>query len=326
MRKRRCKLRKQNDYFSEYIKINGIEQYLLHYKTSADLPVLLFLHGGPGMAESIFAYAFQKELSSLFNIVHWDQRGAGKTLTKSKGNSDYPSVDELIDDLFAIVNYLKKKYSKDKIVILGHSWGSILGTLFVLKYPQEVLYYIGAGQVVDIVKNEKVGYEKVKELIIKAGNKKDLESLEKIGVYPEKNYEKPMIRKIQKIRILQGKYKIGMNFTPIVKTLLKSPIFTLSDISSLLKGMKNNKKLWDYLFSHSLYEESRDYKTPVYYILGNRDFQAPRTIASRYFDLINAPNKKIFIIEDAGHFMMLDQPKLFSNALAEIRGICHEAI
>jgi len=268
--------------------------------------------------KSTFAYAFQKELSSFFNIVHWDQRGAGKTLTKSKRNSNYPSCEELIDDLFEIVNYLKKKYNKEKIVILGHSWGSVLGTLFVLKYPQEVLYYIGAGQVIDIVENEKIGYEKVRELIIKAGNKKDLDSLEKIGVYPEKNYEKPMIKKLQRIRILQGKYKVGMNFIPIIKTLLKSPIFRLSDIVSLFKGMSSNKKLWDFLFSHSLYEESRDYEIPVFYILGDRDFQAPHTIASRYFDSINAPNKKMFIIKEAGHFMMLDQPKLFTNALADI--------
>lgn len=311
-------MKKQKDYFSEYIKINGIEQYLLHYSTNAELPVLLFLHGGPGMSESTFAYAFQKELSGLFNIVHWDQRGAGKTLTKDRKISNYPSVDELIDDLLEIVYYLKKKYNKEKVVILGHSWGSVLGTLFVMKYPQEVLYYIGAGQVVDIVENEKIGYEKVRELIIKAGNKKDLDSLEKIGVYPEKNYEKPMIKKIQRIRMLQGKYKIGMNFIPIIKALLKSPIFRLSDISSLLKGMNNNKKLWNFLFSHSLYEESHDYEVPVFYILGDRDFQAPNTIASRYFDSINAPNKKMFIIKDAGHFMMLDQPKLFANALAEI--------
>jgi len=109
-----------------------------------------------------------------------------------------------------------------------------------------------------------------------------------------------------------------MNFIPIIKTLVKSPIFKLSDIVSLFKGMSSNKKLWDFLFSHSLYEESRDYEIPVFYILGDRDFQAPHTIASRYFDSINAPNKKMFIIKEAGHFMMLDQPKLFTNALADI--------
>ncbi len=311
-------MKKQSNYFSEYIEINGIEQYLLHYNANPEYPVLLFLHGGPGMAESTFAYAFQDNLSSLFTVVHWDQRGAGKTLTKTSQKNKYPSMDELLDDLLKVVQYLKEKYNKDKIIILGHSWGSVLGTIFVKKYPEEVLFYIGTGQVIDIVENEKVGYDKLKELIINADNKKDLDNLKKIGVYPEKNYDKSMIKKIQKIRILQGKYKIGMNFIPIIKTLIKSPVFRLSDISSLIKGMGNNKKLWDFLFSHNLYEESREYEIPVFYILGDRDFQAPNTIASSYFETINAPNKKLFLIRDAGHFMMLDQAKLFADVLEEI--------
>lgn len=118
--------------------------------------------------------------------------------------------------------------------------------------------------------------------------------------------------------VRKGKYKIGMDFIPIIKTLFRSPIFKFSDISSLLKGMSNNKKIWDFMFSHNLYEESSEYEIPVFYILGDRDFQAPNTIASSYFNTINAPNKKIFIIKNAGHFMMLDQPKLFADALSEI--------
>lgn len=311
-------MKKQNEYFSEYIEINGAEQYLLHYSANPECPILLFLHGGPGMAESNFAYAFQDDLSSSFTVVYWDQRGAGKTLTKASKKNAYPSIDELLDDLLKLVQYLKIKYNKKKIAILGHSWGSMLGSLFVQKYPQEVLYYIGVGQIVDLVENETVGFEKLRDKIRKADNKKDLAALEKIGVYPELNYEKPMMKKMQKIRILQGKYKIGMDFVPILKTLTKSPVFKLSDISSLLKGMSNNNKIWDFLFSHNLYEESRKYEVPVFYVLGDRDFQAPNTIASAYFDTIIAPYKKLFIIKDAGHFIMLDQPKAFSNALAEI--------
>ncbi|BAE81812.1 alpha/beta fold hydrolase [Desulfitobacterium hafniense] len=316
-------MKKQNNFTSEYIKINGTLQYLLHYCTDPALPVLLFLHGGPGMAESTFAYAFQEGMSQLFTVVHWDQRGAGKTLTKNKKNVGYPTVDELLVDTLEVVRYLKKKYGKDKIVILGHSWGSMLGTLFVQKYPQEVLYYIGTGQFVDVVENERAGYDKLRELITEAGNLKNLAQLEKIGDYPESNYEKPMIKKIQSIRILQGKYKIGMNFGPILKALLKSPVFRLSDLSSLVKGMSNNKELWNYMFSSNLYSESRVYQMPVFYILGADDFQAPHTIATRYFDTIEAPLKKLFIMNGAAHFMMLDQPKGFAQILSEIRRIEH---
>lgn len=316
-------MKDHNDYHSEYVNINGIEQYLLHCSSDPALPVLLFLHGGPGMAESTFAYAFQKGLFPLFTIVHWDQRGTGKTLTKNK-NSSYPTVDELLEDLLEIVRYLKKKYGKEKIVILGHSWGSMLGTLFVQKHPEEVLYYIGAGQFVDVVENEKTGYEKLRELIIAAGNKKDLKRLERIGVYPESNYEKPMIKKIQSIRILQGKYKVGMNFGPILEVLFKSPIFKLSDLSSLFKGMSNNKALWNFMFSSNLYSESRIYQVPVFYILGADDYQAPHTIAERYFNTIEAPIKKLFTIKDAAHFMMLDQPEEFAHVLKRIDSFCVE--
>lgn len=82
--------------------------------------------------------------------------------------------------------------------------------------------------------------------------------------------------------------------------------------------MNDNKQIWDYLFSHSLYNASLNYEIPVYYIIGERDFQAPNTIAKLYFNTINAPYKEIFTIEDAGHFMMLDKPELFAEAMTKI--------
>jgi pimeloyl-ACP methyl ester carboxylesterase len=310
-------MKKEKNYLSEYVNINGIDQFLLHYSsTNPAVPVLLFIHGGPGLAESTFSYAYQKGLCDLYTVVYWDQRGAGKTLTKNKNL--YPTMEESLDDLQEVVNYLKAKYKKEKIVILGHSFGSMLGTLFALRHPEDIIYYIGAGQFISIIENEKIGYEKLEQLIIKADNKKDLEMLKKIGEYPESNYEKPMIKKIQNIRILQGKYKVGMDFIPILKTLFKSPIFRISDLVSIFKGMSNNKLIWNFMFSHSLYDQTLTYEIPVYYIIGERDFQAPRTIAQTYFNRISAPEKRILTIEDAGHFMMLDQPKAFAEAMAEI--------
>lgn len=119
--------------------------------------------------------------------------------------------------------------------------------------------------------------------------------------------------------MLQGKYRIGMNFLPIVKTLFKSPIFKFSDITSILRGMSNNAPLWDFMFSHSLENELTEYQVPVFFILGDSDFQAPHTIAERYFYEINAPQKQIFMIQNAGHFMMLDNPKKFGESLTDIK-------
>ena len=195
-------------YIEEYVSINGINQYLFHSGTKYDNPVMLFLHGGPGSAESLFAHVFQEKWEDIFTVVHWDQRGAGKTLTNNPDK--YPTIDLMLKDLFEIIQYLKKKYNKQKIIILGHSWGSVLGSTFIKQYPEEVAYYIGVGQVINMLENERVGYEKVKELILQANDKKSLKKLEVLGDYPGDKFDSKCLKKCMKIRKLQGKYNLAI--------------------------------------------------------------------------------------------------------------------
>lgn len=278
---------------------------------------MLFLHGGPGSAESLFAHFFQEKWEDIFTVVHWDQRGAGKTLTKNPDK--FPIIDLLLKDLFEIIQYLKKKYNKQKIVILGHSWGSVLGSTFIKKYPEEVAYYIGVGQVINMLENERVGYGRLKELILQANDKKSLKKLEAIGEYPGDKFDNKCLQKCLKIRKLQGKYKLAVKMDlSICIAAFKSPIFKLTDISALIKGVKANKKTQEFLGIFDLRSESAEYKVPIYYILGGNDWQTPYVIAQEYFNRIKAPYKKFYLIPDAGHVTMLDQPDLFFDALLEI--------
>jgi pimeloyl-ACP methyl ester carboxylesterase len=278
---------------------------------------MLFLHGGPGSCESLFAHAFQEKWEDIFTVVHWDQRGAGKTLTKNPDK--YPTIDLMIRDLFEIVQYLKKKYNKQKIIILGHSWGSVLGSIFVRQYPEEAAYYIGVGQVVGFLENERVGYEKAKELIIEANDMKTLKKLEAIGDYPGAKYDDKFMEKCGKLRRIQGKYNLAVKLDlSLFKTVFKSPIFKFSDFLALIKAFKVNKKIFEFMGSFDLNSEPADYKIPMYYILGGNDWQTPYVIAQEYFNKINSPYKKFYLIPDAGHMTMMDQPKLFFEALLEI--------
>mgnify|MGYP000863664224 FL=1 len=112
----------------EYVSINGLNQFLYHRGTSDENPVLLYLHGGPGSVESLFAHTFQNNWEKIFTVVHWDQ--------------------------------------------------CVLGSVFIQKHPEDIAYYIGTGQVINMTENEKVGYDRVRELMIQAGNKKSLQKLE----------------------------------------------------------------------------------------------------------------------------------------------------
>lgn len=304
-------------FIEEYVSINGIDQYLFHSGTNYDNPVMLFLHGGPGFAESLFAHAFQEKWEEIFTVVHWDQRGAGKTLTRNP--NIYPTIDSMLEDLYDTVQYLKKKYNKQKVIILGHSWGSVLGTIFTKKYPEEVAYYIGVGQVISLIDNERVGYEKVKELAIKANDKKTLKRLEAIGNYPGEKFDSSFMTKCSKVRRIQGKYNLAITMTlPLIKNIFKSPIFKLSDISALSKAAKANKKVLEFLYYFNLNAESTEYMVPMYYILGENDWQTPYVIAQNYFNKINAPSKGLYLIPNAGHGTMVDQPQLFFEALLDV--------
>lgn len=307
-------------YIEEYVSINGINQYLFHSGTKYDNPVMLYLHGGPGSTESLFAHAFQEKWEDIFTVVHYDQRGAGKTLTKNPDK--YPTIDLMKKDLFETIQYLKKKYNKQKIILLGHSWGSVLGSLFIKQYPEDVAYYIGVGQLIGMFENERVSYEKVKELILKAKDKKSLKKLEVLGDYPGDKFDGDFMKKFEKIHRLQGKYNLTVKMDlSICMKAFKSPIFKLSDVSALIKASKANSETMEFLATVDLMSESAEYKVPIYYILGGNDWQTPYVIAREYFEKISAPHKSFYLIPNAGHMTMLDQPNLFFNALLEINSI-----
>lgn len=114
------------------------------------------------------------------------------------------------------------------------------------------------------------------------------------------------------VRKLQGKYNLAVKVDlSICKTAFKSPIFKLSDISAMIKGFKANEEIQDYLGAFDLNSECEEYKMPIYYILGGNDWQTPYVIAKEYFNKINAPHKEFYLIPNAGHMTMLDQPELF---------------
>ncbi|MGE7632557.1 alpha/beta fold hydrolase [Bacillus paramycoides] len=164
----------------EYVPINDANQYLFHSGTKYDNPVLLYLHGGPGSVESLFAHAFQDRLEEIFTIVHWDQRGAGKTFIKNRDK--YPTIDSMVKDLYEIIQYLKRKYNKERIVLLGRSWGTVLGSVFVKQYPEEITYFINVAPVISMLENERVAYKKMKGLIKKANDKKSLKNLKLLEI------------------------------------------------------------------------------------------------------------------------------------------------
>ena len=311
-------MRKTINYEEEYVTINGVEHYLLHYKTEKEAPVFVFIHGGPGQSEAMMAYIVEEYASRNYNIVYYDQRGAGKTYLRNK--KARPDTEILKKDLLEIVLYVKKAYQKDKVGIIGHSWGSVLGSMFALEHPEHLLCYIGCGQVINLIENERVGYNKLKEAVEQSGNKRDKKKLEKIGEYPVVDtFDMNIMRKMGKVRNLQGKYHLAATFDKsMIKMFMNSPIMGIKDIFPFMASMMVNMQVMKELMSFDLRSKGVEYQVPVYYVLGENDQQTPIELSTTYFNEIIAPDKKLYLIKNAGHAAMIDNPDDYRKAVYEI--------
>lgn len=306
---------RMNNYIEEYIEINGIQQYFLNYPGESNT-VVLFLHGGPGQTEAHFAYLTKDERVKC-NFVYYDQRGTGKTQFKNKSKIESVTIETLLEDLKEIIVFIKEKYNTNKIILLGHSWGSILGTEYVKKYPKDVACYVGMGQVVDILRGEKMCYDKLGEIINTSKGKKDIKLYEKFEGYPYNLSEDDFTKVLIKFRKLQSKYGLSIDLRKAIKKILKSPVLKLTDIFPFLSGMKVNKNLMNLLLKYNIYDDV-DYELPIYYICGRNDWLVPSVLVQEYFDKIQAPKKELFWIEDAGHLTNVDNSKEYNNAILKI--------
>ena len=311
-------MQKVRKYEEEYVNINGAKHYLLHYKAEKESPIFIFLHGGPGQSEAMIAYIVEEYASRNYNIVYYDQRGAGKTYLKNK--KERPDTEILEKDLLEIVLYVKNQYRKDKVGIIGHSWGSVLGSMFALEHPEHISCYIGCGQVVNLMENERVGYSKLKEAIEQSGNKRDWKKLEKIGEYPATGtFDMKTFQKMGRVRKLQGKYHLAADFDKsMIKMFLHSPIMGLKDIFPFMTGMMVNMQVMKELMAFDLRSIGTIYRVPVYYVLGENDQQTPIELSRAYFTEITAPDKKLYLIKNAGHIAMIDNVNDYRAAVCEI--------
>ena len=311
-------MRKTINYEEEYVIINGVEHYLLHYKTEQEAPVFIFIHGGPGQSEAMMAYIVEEYASRNYNIVYYDQRGAGKTYLRNK--KARPNTEILKKDLLGIVLYVKKAYQKDKVGIIGHSWGSVLGSMFALDHPEHLSCYIGCGQVINLIENERVGYNKLKAAIEQSGNQGDKKKLEKIGEYPVVDtFDMNVMRKMGKVRNLQGKYHLAATFDKsMIRMFMNSPIMGIKDIFPFIASMMVNMQVMKELMSFDLRGKGVEYQVPVYYVLGENDQQTPIELSMTYFNEIIAPDKKLYLIKNAGHAAMIDNPDDYRKAVYEI--------
>ena len=290
--------------YSEYIEINGDRQNIRVRAAREGLPVFLFLHGGPGVCDRHLVLANHSGLAEKYTLVCWDQRGSGKSYSRSSAEAPL-RLNDFVDDAEFLLEYLAGKFGVRKIIVEGHSWGTAIGTLLAARRPDLVAVYIGQGQLVNGAENERVSYEFCLNEAARTGDKKALEML--TGGAPV-NGEYPTRKAMMVQRDCLPRYG-GANYRErkgLVKSLLlpllRTKEYSLGDVAKYTRGaLALTDKLWKDVVSLRFDEEIKKLEMPVVITQGRHDFNTPSSIAEKWFGQLDAPFKKWIWFEDSAH-------------------------
>ena len=302
----------------EKINLGGQEQWILIRGTDVTKPVILFLHGGPGTSNMCLLRKYTGELEKHFIVVTWDQRGAGKSYQAINPHSSM-TIDRFVLDTGELTQLLCQRFNQKKIFLVGHSWGSLIGTLSIQKYPDLYHAYIGIGQIVNMQENEQISYDWTLAQAIKAEDKRAIQILTEIGTPP---YTGDGQKKLMTQRRLLGKYGgelYGSSkgaFPLIFSSLIRATEYTLLDKVNFFKGIfASNHLLWQKLLTINLNKQILSFEVPIYFALGKHDYEVPSVLTEQYFKIIEAPKKEIIWFENSAHFANIEENEKFDDLL-----------
>jgi len=284
-------------------------------------PVLVFIHGGPASPTMPEAWGFQKPWEDFFTVVQWDQRGAGLSFAgiDTARAAKAWTVDDIVNDAVVIIDSVRHLLGKEKVVVLGHSWGSIVGTTLAARRPDLLHAYVGVGQVM-AWSQEQYLYDRVKELATAHHLDSALADLARIAPYPRPdgsaNLEGTMI-----VRKWGGRFNGGWYGQPSLaitdEMTLLSPAYRDSDLATARAASPfASPRLFGALLTVDL-RQYRRFAIPMLILQGRYDLYTPYAVARSWASSLQAPVAKFITFERSAHYPMLAEPGRFLLTLVQ---------
>ncbi len=302
----------------EKVELGGMEQWILIRGENEDNPVLLWLHGGPGAAQMPTARHFNGNLESEFIVVHWDQRGAGKSNPPCFDETTM-TVNQYIEDTIELTIHLKERFDREKIYLLGHSWGTQIGILAAADNPEHYYAYIGMSQLVDPRRAQELAYQWLLNKITNDSNGKDLEKLNRLG-YPRYLDHADYVEFAGLIDKYDGNMDVG--FGSLALVALQSPEYKFQDYYYWLQGAtRGSGPMWEESQDFILFHSVTRIDIPVYFFSGAKDRNTPLSLVEEYLSSLEAPaGKELVVFSNSAHTPFMAEPELFHRELIRVKG------
>lgn len=308
-----------------YVDINGKKQGMIIRGKDIEKPILLFIHGGPGIPEYFLNEYYKNALEDHFLVCWWEARGSSLSYVDNLKYDDV-SIDILTSDTIEVTEYLKERFNKEKVYLMGHSFGSLIGVKASQKRPDLYYAYIAMAQ---FTGGELVGkrantitYSHLKDIFIKSSDKRSLKSLEEVSIKEgeEVTFKKEALGRVDSLKHRAGcgtMHKMKSPITGIFFPHLFSRSYNLKEKINFWRGnfSLRNTKLFKEVLAIDLMEDDINFKIPVYFFSGIHDYTCPYPLSHDYYEKIKAPIKGFYTFYNSSHSPLWEENEKAMNIL-----------
>lgn len=302
------------------VQIGGIPQTMIIQSADPANPVLLFLHGGPGMPEFFMEEMHPTGLARHFTMVWWEQRGAGMSFS-TRIPPETMTMARMIEDTVEVADYLRDRFGQDRILLLGHSWGSYLGIQAAAAAPDRFLAYVGMAQISHQLRSEVMAHANLLSTYGKLGDAAMVRRLEAAPVSMEDGLSPAWLRLRD-----QAMHRVGGGNTQESRSVITGiflPVwrvraYTIVDKINLWRGkLWSRPFFWEDMLRDDLAARLTDFDLPVYFLVGRHDQTVNPAMSRSYFDKIRAPVKGFYVFGDSAHSPLFEEPQRATEILLQ---------
>lgn len=300
------------------VELNGYPQWQLIRGQDVSRPLLLFLHGGPGESNMWLAHYTMKELEKYFVCVNWDQRGTGRSFRPGPPPESM-TIDQFVKDTIALIELLCARFGQQKVLLLGHSWGSVLAMKVAAARPDLLYAVIGMGQVVDMQRGEDLSYNYVLERTHAEHNRKAIRVLSQLGGADTYRKDSTFVQRRWLVRY--GGMMHSLDTRAVVSILLNAPECSIVDCIRGLtrKDMKFScRRMGDEIMGIHLVQEIPELSVPVFFFTGSYDYTTPFVLVEQFYASLQASYKQLIWFEHSAHMPHMEEPDKFQKELIAI--------
>lgn len=305
-----------------FVTINGVKQGMVILGRDVHNPVLLFLHGGPGMPEYFLAEKYLTDLETDFTVCYWEQRGAGISYDP-KADPGALTPEQMISDILAVTDYIRERFDQAKIYLMAHSGGTFFGIQAAAQAPEKYRAYIAVSQISWQDESEKQAYDYMLDQYTAAGNTR---MVQKLKAYPVLESESAMQAYRTSLLRDQAMHELGIGtmhgmhsvLTGIFLPVMECRAYTLAEKIHIWQGKTvSQKSLRGRMDAVDLPDTVSNLQVPVYFMSGIYDYTVSYTGAKTYFSQLEAPVKGFYTFDQSAHSPQFEETEEFLRIMRE---------